>query len=55
MWVHVTNMMYEEANDRECQFSWIGADSKGNWIMYCTTEEMPCGAMSLDSENVIIG
>jgi len=53
--IEASNLMCEEANERQCQYGWIGIDNKGNWAMYSTTEEMPCGAMSLDSENAIIG
>lgn len=53
--IEASNMMCEEANKLQCQYGWIGIDNKGNWVMYCTTEEMPCGAMSLDSGNAIIG
>ncbi len=53
--IEASNLMCEEANERQCQYGWIGIDNKGNWVMYSTTEEMPCGAMSLDSENAIIG
>lgn len=53
--MEASDVMCEEANDRLHQYGWIGIDCKGNWVMYCTTEEMPCGAMSHDSENAIIG
>ncbi|MDO8141655.1 MAG: isoaspartyl peptidase/L-asparaginase [Candidatus Brocadiales bacterium] len=53
--IEASNQTCEEANERQCQYGWIGIDSKGNWVMYSTTEEMPCGAMSLDSGNAIIG
>lgn len=53
--IEASDVMCDEANERQYQYGWIGIDSKGNWAIYCTTEEMPCGAMSLDSENAIIG
>lgn len=51
--IDASDIMYEEANTR--QYGWIGIDGKGNWAMYCTTEEMPCGAMSIDKEKELIG
>lgn len=51
--IEASNLMYEEVNDRQSQYGWIGIDCKGNWVMYCTTREMPCGAMSLDMERVL--
>lgn len=53
--IEASNLMCDEANERQCQYGWIGIDNKGNWVMHCTAEEMPCGAMSLDSKNAIIG
>ncbi len=52
--VEASDTMYEEANERRCQYGWIGIDFRGNWVMYRTTEAMPCGAISLDAGSEII-
>ncbi len=52
--IEASNILCEEANERQRHYGWIGIDCKGNWVMYCTTEEMPCGAMSSDIRREII-
>lgn len=44
--IEASEVMYEEAHSRQYLYGWIGLDYKGNWVMYSTTEDMPCGVMS---------
>ncbi|TLD43292.1 MAG: L-asparaginase [Candidatus Jettenia ecosi] len=52
--IEASNIMYEEANNRQYRYGWIGVDHKGNWVMYCTTEDISCGVMSQDMGNKMI-
>ncbi|MCF6157145.1 MAG: isoaspartyl peptidase [wastewater metagenome] len=49
--IEASDIVYEEANSRQYQYGWIGIDYKGNWAIYHTTKDMPCGVMSLTAEN----
>lgn len=44
--IEVSDVVYEEANSCQYQYGWIGIDYKGNWVMYCITEDMPYGVMN---------
>lgn len=44
--IEAAESAFEEAQNRKHQYGWIGIDRQGNWVLYCSTEDMACAAMS---------
>lgn len=53
--IEASDLVYAEASNHARKYGWIGADSMGNWAMYCTTEVMYCAAFWDGGEEVVSG
>jgi L-asparaginase len=52
--IAASDLAYEEAGRTQRDYGWIGIDREANWVAYCTSEAMPCAAMSEDRTSPIV-
>ena len=44
--VEASTRLFNEACTNHRNYGWIGVDREGNWVLCCTSDNMPCAAMS---------
>ena len=52
--IAASDLTYQEAGGTQRDYGWIGIDREGNWVAYCTSEAMPCAAMSEDRASPMV-